>query len=130
MGAARFGVWVDAAMRRIRKFLARAGFLLAIGFALMRVPADADAQSSRQTPNAGEQSNDAASLKLAAQIRRALVKDKTLSVRAHNITVIVKGGTVTLRGMVDSTEEKRAVHQKVQKIAGSAPVNDLLTVKQ
>jgi osmotically-inducible protein OsmY len=81
-------------------------------------------------PSASEQSNDPAAIKLAAQIRRALVKDKNLSVRAQNITVVVKDGAVTLRGTVNSTVEKQAVHQKVQQIAGSMPVHDLLTVKQ
>ncbi len=113
-----------------RKFLVTGVFLFAMGFGFIHEPAPLHAQSSKRTPTAGDQSNDEASLKLAARIRRALVKDKNLSVRAHNITVVVKGGTVILRGMVDSSEERRVVHQKVEQIAGSVPVNDLLTVKQ
>lgn len=115
---------------RKRKLLAKGAFLFVMTFGFIHGPPVLHAQSTKRTPTAGDQSNDEASLKLAARIRRALVKDKNLSVRAHNITVVVKGGAVTLRGMVDSSEEKRVVHQKVEQIAGSVPVNDLLTVKQ
>jgi hyperosmotically inducible periplasmic protein len=113
-----------------RKLLGKGVFLFVMSFGFIHGPPALHAQSSKRTPTAGDQSNDEASLRLAARIRRALVKDKNLSVRAHNITVVVKGGTVTLRGMVDSSEEKRVVHQKVEQIAGSVPVHDLLTVKQ
>lgn len=92
--------------------------------------AQSSSTSAQRTPNASDQSNTEAAVRLAAQIRRALVKDKSLSVRAHNITVIVKDGTITLRGIVDSSREKQAVHQKVHRIAGSMPLNDLLTAKQ
>jgi hyperosmotically inducible periplasmic protein len=85
---------------------------------------------SRQAPNASDQANDKESVKLAAEIRRALVKDKGLSVWAHNVTVVVNGGVVTLRGPVKSSEEKRAVRQKAQSVAGTVPVKDMLTVKQ
>jgi hyperosmotically inducible periplasmic protein len=107
-------------MRQIRRF--------AMCLALLLVPGTSVA--AQRTPNASDQSNDEGAVKLAAKIRRALVKDKSLSVRAHNITIIVKEGTVTLRGMVDSGHERQEVHQKVQRIAGSMQLNDLLTVKQ
>lgn len=115
-------------MRKRFKCLAARILPLALAAAISLAPR-LDAQTT-QPPNASDQSNDRAALKLAAQIRRALVRDKSLSVRAHNITIVVKNGVVTLRGAVDSAHEKQAVHQKVQRIAGSVPVTDLLTVKR
>jgi len=123
-------------IRRISKHSAGRFVVLAMCFALMLVPdglaatTGLNAVATQQTPKASDQGNDEAAIKLAAQIRRALVNDKSLSVRAHNITIVVRNGTVTLRGMVASGQEKQAVHQKVLRIAGSEPVNDLLTVKQ
>jgi osmotically-inducible protein OsmY len=85
--------------------------------------------AGQTVPNAGDQKNDPADIKLAARIRRALMHDKTLSVRAHNVTVVVKDGSVTLRGEVNSEKERQAVLEKADSIAGSAHVTDRMIVK-
>jgi osmotically-inducible protein OsmY len=77
---------------------------------------------------AGEQSNATTDVKLAARIRRAIVKDKSLSVMAHNVKVVVSNGEVTLRGPVKSEAEKSAITSKAQALAGTDKVQDQLEV--
>jgi len=89
----------------------------------------AGTERSQAAPNAGDQKNSSADLKLAARIRRAVYKDKSLSTRAHNVTIIVRNGTVTLRGAVDTAAEKDTIHRKAAALAGSATINDTLTVE-
>ena len=43
------------------------------------------------------------------KIRKNLVKDSTLSLDAHNVKIFINGGMVTLRGPVDSENEKQRV---------------------
>ena len=65
---------------------------------------------------------------LAKQIRQTIVKDGSLSTYAHNVKVIVKNGTVTLKGPVRSDEEKQAIVAKATSIAGDGKVTDQLEV--
>ncbi len=77
---------------------------------------------------AGEQSGDHGDLQLTAQIRQAIVKDKSLSIMAHNIKIISDNGAVTLRGPVKTDEEKATIAAKAQSIAGADKVDDRLEV--
>jgi len=77
---------------------------------------------------ADQQSQDKADLALAKQIRAALVKDKTLSVNAHNCKVITNQGAVTLRGPVKSDQEKTTVEKIAVDIAGEGKVTNQLTI--
>lgn len=83
----------------------------------------------QNAPTAGEQKNNSSDVHLAARIRKAIVSDKNLSVSAHNVKIIVRNGAVTLRGAVDSAEERNVVRSKAEQIAGGNAVRDLLTVK-
>ena len=56
---------------------------------------------------------------LTRRIRRALVKDKSLSTYAHNVKVVSQDGTVTLKGPVRSEAEKAAVEAKANEVVGS-----------
>jgi osmotically-inducible protein OsmY len=80
-------------------------------------------------PSADQAKNGKSDIKMAAQIRREIVKDKSLSMYAHNVKVIVTDGKVTLRGPVKSDEEKSAIEQKATTIAGAGNITDELTVK-
>jgi hyperosmotically inducible protein len=77
---------------------------------------------------AGDQSNSKDDLKLTAEIRRAIVKDKSLSMMAHNVKIISMNGAVTLRGPVKSDEEKSTIASKAQAIAGADKVDNQLEV--
>jgi osmotically-inducible protein OsmY len=89
----------------------------------------APANTAKAASNAGDQKNNRADVKLAAQIRRAIYKDKQLSTRAHNVTIIVVNGAVTLRGEVKTAGEKDSIHRKAAALAGPGAVTDLLTIK-
>jgi hyperosmotically inducible periplasmic protein len=69
-------------------------------------------------PTADQQKENKSDRELARQVRRALVKDKSLSTYAHNIKVIARDGVVTLKGPVRSDEEKQAVEAKAAEAAG------------
>lgn len=77
---------------------------------------------------AGEQSNSKNDVTLAARIRRAIVKDRSLSTLAHNVKIISKNGEVTLRGPVKTEQEKTTVASKAQAIAGTDRVDNRLEV--
>ena len=77
---------------------------------------------------ADQQKENTSDRELAQQIRRALVKDKSLSSSAHNVKVIAQGGIVTLKGPVKSEEEKQAVQAKAAQIAGSDKVTSEIQV--
>jgi len=79
-------------------------------------------------PTADQQKNNPADRQLAQQIRKALVKDKSLSTYAHNIKVIAQNGVVTLKGPAKSEEEKRAIETKAARIAGADKVTSEIQV--
>ena len=82
-------------------------------------------------PTADKQSNDRNDRMLTRNIRRALMADKSLSTNAHNIKVISQNGIVTVKGPVNSDDERRAVIAKAVAVAGSADkVTDQISVKQ
>lgn len=82
-------------------------------------------------PTADQAKNDRSDVDLAKNIRRSIVKDKSLSTYAHNVKVVAQNGTVTLEGPVKSEEEKRTVVAKAASIVGDkGKVVDELTVKQ
>ncbi len=49
---------------------------------------------------AGEQSNSKSDVELTREIRRAVVKDDSLSMLAHNVKIVAANGSVILRGPV------------------------------
>ena len=55
---------------------------------------------SGETRTSGNQSNSPEDVKITAAIRRAIVKDHSLSATAKNVKIITSDGTVTLRGPV------------------------------
>jgi hyperosmotically inducible protein len=78
-------------------------------------------QSDRNAtaPTAEQQKEDRSDRELTQQIRRALVKDKSLSTYGHNVKVITQQGAVTLRGPVRSEEERQQIETKAAEVAGS-----------
>ena len=86
-----------------------------------------DRSSSTVTPV--DQPNDKADVKLAAAVRRAIVKDKSLSMTAHNVKLVAVGGVVTLRGPVESADEKARLESLVQGVSGVSRVDSQLDVK-
>lgn len=75
-----------------------------------------------------DQSNDKRDIELTANIRQLLTQDESLSVNAQNIKVISRGGKVTLRGPVETAQERSKVMAMVQKVAGVNSVDNQLEV--
>ena len=61
-------------------------------------------------------------IKISADLRQALVNDKSLSTYAQNIKIITVNGEVTLKGPVKSVQEQRTLVTKAKKVAGVANV--------
>lgn len=81
-------------------------------------------------PTADQQPNSTTDREVTHQIRKSIMKDKSLSSDAHNVKVISQNGMVTLKGPVDSADEKKAVESKAAEVAGGADkVNSQLMVK-
>ena len=80
-------------------------------------------------PTADQQKENTSDRDLAKNVRRAIVKDKSLSTYAHNVKVIVQNGTVTLKGPVHSDEESKAVEAKAAEVAGAGNVRNALSIK-
>jgi hyperosmotically inducible periplasmic protein len=91
---------------------------------------DNTAANKQQTPTADQQKETAADRELAQKIRKSIVDDKSLSTYAHNVKVIVRNGMVTLKGPVQSEDEKKNIAAKAAEVAGGADkVQNDLTVK-
>jgi hyperosmotically inducible periplasmic protein len=93
-------------------------------------PGSAAVQSQNATAGAAQQSNHSSDLAITRDIRRAVIKDKSLSTGAHNVTIITKGGKVTLKGRVKSDAEKQTVESAATNVAGVGNVDDQLSVSQ
>ena len=90
-------------------------------------PVNAATQSQNATAGAAQQSNQSSDIAITRDIRRALIKDKSLSIAAHNVTIITKDGKVTLKGRVKSDAEKQTVESAATNVAGQGNVDDQLT---
>ena len=69
---------------------------------------------------AGEQSNAKGDVALTRKIRRAVVKDHSLSMVAYNVKIVSANGNVTLRGPVNTEAEQIAIAGKARAIAAQA----------
>lgn len=88
----------------------------------------ADAAGNAKTPM--DQSESSADIKVTAEIRRAIMEDKAMSINAQNCKIITdKAGLVTLRGVVNSQAEKDSIESKAKAIAGVTKVDNQLEVK-
>ena len=86
-----------------------------------------DRTGESKTPT--DQSNAPEDVKLTQSIRQAVVKDKSLTMTAKNVKIITAGGHVTLRGPVNSAEEKMKIEKLAKTAAGEAKVDNQLEVK-
>lgn len=76
------------------------------------------------------QGNSTAEVKITAAIRRNMIGDKSLSFNAKNAKVITTGTKVTLRGPVNSEQEKAAIEMFAKNAAGVTEVDNQLEVKK
>jgi len=77
----------------------------------------------------GDQAENKADLTLTQRIRKALMADKALSSTAKNIKIITVNGLVTLRGPVNTPQEKERIVAKAQDVVGVDKVENQLEIK-
>jgi len=87
------------------------------------------ARPFRRDKASGDQSNSPEDVKITATIRRAIVKDHSLSATAKNVKIITADGVVTLRGPVQNEAEKTKIAELAQSAAGNAKIDNQLEVK-
>ena len=87
-----------------------------------------DKSGATQTPQDQAQGTEA-DRNLLAAVRRAVAGDKSLSTSAHNVKIVTNNGVVTLRGPVNSEDEKGKVGQLAQQVSGVSRVENQLDVK-
>ena len=87
---------------------------------------DADTDLTK-TP--GDQGQNQSDIDTTAAIRKRVV-DMDLSTNADNAKIITKDGSVTLRGVVNSDEEKQTLERIAREIAGDGKVTSELEVKK
>lgn len=63
------------------------------------------------------------------KIRRAVVKDKSLSMYAHNVKIITVDGKVTLKGPVRSEKEKLAIEKAAAQVVSKDNITNEITIK-
>lgn len=96
------------------------------------VPPDNTGRNERDRNQAAvtpmDQSNDPKDIELTQRIRKVVVSDDALSMNAHNVKIISANGVVTLRGPVNSPEEKARIEAAASQAAGAGNVRNELEV--
>lgn len=76
-----------------------------------------------------DQSQSRTDINISADIRNAIMDDKSMSINAQNCKIITENsGLVTLRGVVSSQGEKDSIDAKARAVAGVAQVDNQLEV--
>jgi hyperosmotically inducible periplasmic protein len=86
-------------------------------------------QQNKDTETAEKQSNNKDDLALTQKIRQAVIKDGSLSMNAKNVKIIAQDGKITLKGPVDTQQEKETIGSEAGGIAGKDKVDNQLEVK-
>lgn len=67
-----------------------------------------------------------ADIKLAARIRTAILQDAQVASVSDSVTIVVRGGRVTLQGRVKDQAQKKAVEAVTRGVPGVEKVDNLL----
>jgi osmotically-inducible protein OsmY len=84
---------------------------------------------SAETKTSGDQSNAKPDIQVTAAIRRAVMREESLSMTAKNVKIITENGVVTLRGPVKSAAEKTKIGELATANAAQAKIDNQLEVK-
>ena len=86
-----------------------------------------DKDNATLTPE--DQKETKKDIKITAHIRKAVVKDKSLSMDAQNAKIITRSGVVTLRGPVANESESKKLEKIAKKTHGVVKVDNQLEIK-
>lgn len=68
-------------------------------------------------------------MEITRQLRRDLIKNKDLSLYAHNVKIITSNGKVILRGPVRSKKEIKTLLKSASAVAGASNViNEMIII--
>ena len=84
-----------------------------------------DRDSTAKTPI--DQNENKEDIKITADIRKRVVETK-MSVNAQNVKIITQDGKVTLRGPVQTEDEKLRIEKFAMEVAGATNVDSQLEV--
>jgi hyperosmotically inducible periplasmic protein len=76
-----------------------------------------------------DQGNSKSDVDITSRIRKGILAEKDMSINAKNVKIITNQGQVTLRGPVNTAEEKRAIGDIANSVAIAANVDNQLEVK-
>jgi hypothetical protein len=85
-----------------------------------------DASGATKTPI--DQDETQRDVNITAEIRDRILNTEGMSINARNAKVITAGGKVTLRGPVESAEERDTIDKIAREVAGEGNVENLLEV--
>ncbi len=86
-----------------------------------------DRESTAKT--AFDQNENTADIEITSEIRKRIT-DTEMSVNARNVKIITQGGRVTLRGPVQTMQEKQSIEEFAAAVAGADKVDNQLDVQQ
>jgi sporulation protein YlmC with PRC-barrel domain len=75
-----------------------------------------------------DQGNSQPDVSTTAQIRKEIIATQGMTMNAKNIKIITQNGRVTLRGPVNTTEEKNRIGEIAERIAKSGNVDNQLEI--
>jgi osmotically-inducible protein OsmY len=84
--------------------------------------------SSPTELTADQQGQTEEDIEITQKIRQAVVSDESLSINAQNVKIITIDRVVTLKGPVESEEEKMAIEEKAVQIAGKENVRNEIDI--
>lgn len=87
---------------------------------------DMDSSAKAKTPFDQSESTD--DIEITAKIRQRVVDLPEMSVNARNVKIITIAGKVTLRGPVNSADEREVIGQIAKDVAGEQNVDNQLEV--
>ena len=87
-----------------------------------------DKDNTSLTPE--DQKETESDIKITADTRQAIIKNKSLSVDAQNVKIITRNGVVTLRGPVESKKESKKIKKIAKHTPGVLKVDNQLEIKK
>jgi len=87
-----------------------------------------DKDNTTLTPE--DQKENESDIKITADIRQAIIKNKSLSVNAQNVKIITRNGVVTLRGPVETKKESKKLRKIAKHTPGVLKVDNQLEIKK
>ena len=86
-------------------------------------------EQNKDIETAEKQSNSKDDLALTQKVRLAVMKDGSLSMNAKNVKIIAQDGKITLKGPVDTEQERNTIGTEAGEVAGKDKVVNQLEVK-